>query len=348
MVTIKDVAKLANCSPTTISFILNDHPLAKSIPESTKLRVNEAIRELGYVPNAYAKMLRKGGVHSIGILCFDIQEPYTTNVLYGITQYLNETNFFYHLMDVGDNLELLNRFIRTSKSYNIESYIIIANTLPFDTAHLLPLLEKDIYLVSIAQTIPNYDVPTILVDNHAGIRMALKHLLDLGHRDIAFVYGPSQLVDARLRRQSIQELCQELGVPLHQDLTVEMTNCPPTNEHGAQAIRRIIDHKTPFTAVMAFNDYTAFGVVQELIRAGLRVPQDVSVVGFDDILFAKAFNPALTTVKQPMLEMGVQSAKKVVASLSAKGKKRTKSASNGNLVLQPELIIRESTARASR
>ena len=344
MVTIKDVAHYTNCSPATVSIILNNHPLANNLAPETKTRVLKAIEELGYIPNAYAKSLRMGNIRTIGILCFDISDPFSTTILHSIEQYLNEKDYFYQLADVQNDLKLMRRFFNRVQGQSIPGIIAMANSLTFPPEKLTEMIGPDLVFVSVGQAIPALHTPAVTLDNPEGIRLGLEHLHQLGHRDIAFILGPPTIHDTLVRREAILRVCRDLGLRIQQGLLEEVTTFPATAESGALAIRRILARKIPFTAVFSFDDMTAYGVIQELYRQGRTVPRDVSVVGFDDIWPSKDFNPPLTTIQVPMVEMGRESARLVIALQGKKKGEAPKTAKSRDVVFKPTLIVRESTA----
>lgn len=344
MVTLKDVAKYANCSPATISIILNNQPLANNLSAETKRRVLKAIDELGYIPNAYAKSLRMGNIRTIGILCFDISDPFSTTILHSIEQYLNEKDYFYQLADVQNDLKLMRRFFNRVKGESIPSIIAMTNSLTFPPEKLAEMIGKELVFVSIGQALPALQTPAVTLDNAEGIRLGLEHLHQLGHRSIAFIPGPRQIHDAVVRREAIVKVCRELKLRIDERLMEEAADFPATAKSGALAIRRILARKIPFTAVFAFDDMTAYGVIQELYRQGRTVPRDISVIGFDDIWPSKDINPPLTTIQVPMVEMGKESARLVIALQGKKQGESTKSVKSRDVIFKPKLIVRESTA----
>ena len=347
MVTIKDVARHLNCSPATISLIINNRPLAKNISPKTKTRVLKAIEDLGYVPNDYAKSLRTGNTRVLGILCFDITDPFTMTILRGIEQELNERDYFYQLVDVRNDLAMLDRFFVRIKSQGISGVIAMTNSLTLAPGELTTRISPKSFFISVGRAIESLNMPAIRLDNAEGVRLALEHFHHLGHRRVAFVIGPQQIHDAVERRECIAKTCRTLGLRMNPGLMEEVTDFPATAAGGAQAIRRIIERRIAFSAVLCFDDLTAYGVVQELHRQGLAVPRDVSVIGHDDIWPSKMLTPALTTIQVPMIEMGLASARLLVE-LQSGGAATRKLAGSRDVVFKPELIVRESTAPARK
>lgn len=341
MATIKDIANMCNCSPTTVSFIMNNHPLAEFIADSTKERVLRAVEEMGYIPNTYARMLRNKNPRTVGIVSFDINDPYCIAVLRGIEECLNERNFFYQLADVRNDLELLHRFLQDAKSRYIDGIIGIFNSLTIDPGELKSYFAKELTLVSIGRVIPELKISSVMLDNPLGARLGVEHLHALGHRDIAFLIGPRETEDSRTRFDGIVKACRELGVPVDDNLVETITDLPATYESGAAAIGRLLDRGARMTAVFCYDDMTAYGVILELSRRGLRVPEDISVVGFDDLWPSAMYNPPLTTIRQPMNKMGVAGAEMIVNILAKPPKERPQL--RHTIVMEPELVIRGTT-----
>ena len=345
--TLKDVALKTRCSTTTVSLVLNDHPLAQRISEATKQRILKAVEDLGYVPNSYAQLLRKSNLHIIGVLCSDITDPFCNQVVQGIMHHLSETNTFYQLIDIQNDESRLQQLFRTAQRQQFDGIIGIVNTMALSAETLDRFIDKKITFVSIGRAYPNLHVPALLVDNREGVRLAICHLYSLGHRRIAFIFGPPQIADSSIRRKAVYEICGELQIPVIEELTDTITEHPPTSEGGARAMRRILRRNQPFSAVFSFDDFTAYGVIQELYSQGLRVPEDVSVVGFDDIWLSKAYNPPLTTIYHPMAELGVSGAKLLIKKLKSEAPKNG-AAQAQEIFLRPSLVMRSSTASHSQ
>jgi DNA-binding LacI/PurR family transcriptional regulator len=344
LVTIKDVADQLHCSPTTISLILNNHPLSRRINPKTRERVLAMVERMGYVPNAHAKLLRQVNIHSIGIVCSNINDPYCTEILNGIMQYLNTQESFFKLLDVQNNEESVQNFIRMIRAYNIEGVVSVNNPVAIHPDIINQLTGNGIPLISIGRKNPNFKIPCLLLDNALGIQIGIEHLYELGHREIVFILGPEEIEESKVRWKAIQQTCRQLGLSYASDKIEFITDSLPTSDNGAQAIRRILDRNTSFSAVFAFDDWTAYGVILELTRAGISVPHQISVMGFDDIWSSRSYNPPLTTIRQPMGQMGHESARIMVEILNNKKASRKKQPQD--VIFKPELIIRESTAAA--
>ncbi|MBX7255722.1 MAG: LacI family transcriptional regulator [Candidatus Hydrogenedentes bacterium] len=342
--TITDVARHVGYSPTAISFVLNKHPMAERIADATKQRILAAVEELGYVPNTYARLLRQSDVSKIVIICTDISDPFCAQVVQGIMLRLNKTNAFYQLADIQNSVTALESTLLTLSSNQVDGAIAILNTISCDWGRLVSLLNENTMFVSIGRIVPGTDFPSVTMDNGEGVRLALDHLYSLGHREIACIFGPPEIEDAVIRRARTLENFERLGLACPNRLTDDVTDVPVTSDTGVRAIQRILACGLPFTAVLTFDDYSAYGVIQELVRQGYRVPEDISVVGFDDIFLSRAYNPALTTIRHPMTEIGTAGAELLLESL-ARRKKGVLDSTPASLVLKPELVVRESTAR---
>jgi LacI family transcriptional regulator len=227
-----------------------------------------------------------------------------------------------------------------------EGVIVIASWV-FEEANLLADIEKNhVPIVIIGRDLSGSRISSVLVDNEAGGALAMRHLIELGHRRIAVIRGPEEMFDSELRWEGARRAADEAGIQLDPRLIFQLpslVNPASAFEGGVVFARQILDSGRPFTAVLAFDDLTALGVVRGLTGAGLRIPEDCSVLGFDDVLPAAVATPAITTVRQPLREMGLIASKWVIEALSAREKER-----NGMPLLymsQPELVVRMSSAR---
>lgn len=325
---------------------MNNHPLSEFIADSTKERVLAAVEEMGYIPNTYARMLRNKNPRTVGIVSFDINDPYCIAVLRGIEGCLNEKNFFYQLADVRNDLDLLHRFLQDAKSRYIDGIIGIFNSLTIDPGELKGYFGKELTLVSIGRVIPELRISSVTLDNLAGARLGVEHLHSLGHREVAFLIGPKETEDSRTRFDGIARSCREFGITVRDELVEAITDLPATYESGASAIGRVLDRGGEMSAVFCYDDMTAYGVILELSRRGYNVPGDVSVVGFDDLWPSAMYNPPLTTIRQPMNKMGVAGAEMIVNILAKPVKERPQL--RHTIVMQPELVVRDTTAPAPR
>jgi LacI family transcriptional regulator len=333
MVTIRDVAKESGFSSTTVSIVLNNAPLARYIPATTKKRIERAAKKLGYRPNLFARSLRSKRSHTVGVMVFDMTDPFCTLVLRGIQNSLYQSSFLPILTDV-----------QNERSRRVEGLIVVANWLFLDI-NLLADLEKSSVPTAIIGCELNTDqVSSVIVDNEVGAHMAIEHLYSLGHRKIAIIRGPKGLTDSIPRWKGIRSFVKASGLELDPRLILDL---PESRDPGAsfdagyKLTEELIKQKRPFTAIMAFDDVTAFGTIRALAKAGIRVPEQCSVIGFDDVATSSIYSPALTTIRQPLETMGGMAVGIMLDGINAVLEKRETSALHRKVA--PELVVREST-----
>src|SRR6202163_2931239 len=345
---MRDVAQTSGFSPATVSIVLNNAPLARYIAPATKKRIEETAKKLGYRPNAMARFLRSKRSHSVGVMIFDITDPYCTPVLRGIENALYQCSYVPIFTDAHNQRNRFERYLEMLLDRHIEALIVVANWLFVDIHLLADISKRNIPAATIGCELPGDTVSSIIVDNEAGGRLALEHLYQLGHRKIAFIRGPKMLVDSAPRWRGIQKFAQGAGLEIDSSLVLQLPDSLDPNssfESGHRYTEELIEQKKKFTAVMAFDDLTALGAIRALTKAGVKVPEQCSVTGFDDVALSALAAPSLTTVRQPMEAMGGLAVNIVMEGINAALEKR-----EWNIVshkMNPELVIRESTRAVS-
>ena len=329
VVTLKMVAQQVGLTPGTVSAVLNDAPSAHSIPQSTKNRIHAAAKALDYRPNFFARSLRNKRTYMIGVIAEEIGDSYGSMVISGIEEYLRERDYFFLTVVHRHNPELLNRYSQLLMQRGVEGFITV--DMKLTGALLLPTVA-----VPGHQNFPG--VTNIVLDHRQAARSALNHLLQLGHKDIAFMKGQSFSSDSEDRWQAICQVAEDLKIEIRPELTVQIDIDDPTPQLGYPFAKQLLERKLPFTALFAYNDISALGAMRAFQEAGLRVPQDVSVIGFDDIQGAAFSNPGLTTVRQPLADMGRLAAQTLLS--------RIEGATDcpAEIPIEPELVVRQSTA----
>jgi len=344
MVTIRDVAKQSGFSSTTVSIVLNNAPLARYIPAVTKKRIERAAKSLGYRPNQFARSLRSKRSHTVGVMVFDMTDPYCTLILRGIENTLYQSSYLPILTDVHNERSRFERYLEMLLDRRVEGLVVLANWLFLDINLLADLEKSSIPTAMIGRELKTDSISSVIVDNELGAHTAMEHLHSLGHRKVAFVRGPKSLSDSAPRWKGIRSFAQGVGLELDPKLIVDLPESrEPISgfEAGYQLTEELIKRKRPFTALMAFDDMTAFGAIRALAKAGIRVPEHCSVVGFDDVAPAALYTPALTTIRQPMEAMGALAASIVGDGMNAVLEKRKLPAVHRKVA--PELVVREST-----
>jgi len=344
MVTMRDVAKESGFSSATVSIVLNNAPLARYIPGSTKKRIERAAHKLGYRPNLFARSLRSKRSHTVGVMVFDMTDPYCTLVLRGIENSLYQSPYLPILTDVHNERSRFERYLEMLLDRRVEALIVLANWLFVNIEVLADLEKSSLPTVMIGRELQNPSVSSVIVDNQLGAQTALEHLYSLGHRKIAFIRGPGALADTAPRWKGIRTFAKSSGLELDPRLIVDLPESrDPTSsfEAGHKLTEELLNQKRPFTALMAFDDMTAFGAIRALAKAGLHVPQDCSVIGFDDVATSSLYTPALSTVRQPMESMGAMAVSIALDGINAVLEKREVAAIHRKIA--PELAAREST-----
>ena len=342
--TIRDVAKASGFSSTTVSIVLNNAPLSRYIPPSTKKRIEGAAKRLGYHPNLFARSLRSKRSHTVGVMVFDMTDPYCTLILRGIENTLYQASYLPILTDVHNERSRFERYLEMLLDRRVEGLIVLANWLFVDIDVLADLEKRSIPTVMIGCELKTDSVSSIIVDNELGGHAAIAHLFSMGHRNIAFIRGPKTLSDSAPRWKGVKSFAAAHQLELDPRLIVDLpeSRVPISGfEEGYKLTEELIKRKRPFTALMAFDDMTAFGAIRALNRAGIRVPEQCSVIGFDDVSPAAICTPSLTTIRQPMELMGDLAVKIIVEAMGTMQEKNSAKAVHRKVA--PELVAREST-----
>jgi DNA-binding LacI/PurR family transcriptional regulator len=333
-VTLKKLAEHLGLSRTTISMILNDVPEATRFPEETRQRVVESAKKFGYRPNYFARSLGSRRTNLIGVVAPDFGNGFEAAVLSGFERRLLNTGYTSLVATHLWSAELLQRHIETLCDRGVEGLLLINST---------PSESPGIPAVTICADRSPIWSTRISIDNAFGIRKAINHLASLGHREIAFIKGPEESGDTQERWNAVLSTCKAIGIRVDPRLTIQLKRLEPgthQTEEGRIAAEDLLRRGKRFTALVAFNDTSALGAMTALREAGRKVPEDVSLIGFDDIEFASLAFPALTTIRQPMHEMGATAAELLLRKLA-------NDESVQNIRIRPELIVRSSTCQLS-
>jgi LacI family transcriptional regulator len=330
-VTLKSVAERVGLTASTVSAVLNDSAAARSVPERTKKRVLAAARELNYRPNFLARSLRANRTYTIGVILEEIGDAYGSVVMSGIEHFLRQHNFFFLTVAHRHDKTLLETYSNMLQQRGVEGFIAVDTFLNDEPA--LPT-------VAVAGHRKIKGVTNILLDHHHAVALALEHLVALGHKEIAFMKGAKVSSDSDSRWNAICEASKKLGIEVKNELTVQLQGADSTPNLGYPFAKQLLARKQAFTALFAYNDISAIGSIFAFQEAGLRVPEDVSVVGFDDIQSAAFITPPLTTVKQPLYKMGEIAARTLLDRIEG----RMNDVSE--IAIEAELVVRKSTAPA--
>jgi LacI family transcriptional regulator len=331
VVTLKAVAQYLGLTPGTVSAVLNDSPSARSIPEETKNRIRAAAKELNYRPNFFARTLRNKRTYTIGVIAEEIGDSYSSPIISGIEQVLRQRDYFFLTVVHRHDQALLNRYSQMLSERGVEGIITVDTTV--QEAPTLPT-------VAIAGHKKLKGVTNIVLDHQRAANLALNHLKELGHERVAFMRGNPLSSDSKDRWEAICQVAGEIGMKIDPELTMQIDTDDPTPMLGYPFTKQLLARHKPFTALFAYNDISAIGAIRALQEQGLRVPQDVSVMGFDDIPGAAFHSPSLTTVRQPLNRMGEVAARSLLERIE--GNKDYLS----EIAIEPELVVRESTAKS--
>jgi LacI family transcriptional regulator len=329
-VTLKSVAELVGLTPSTVSAVLNSSAASHSVPKHTKKRILAAARALDYRPNFFARSLRVKRTYMIGVILEEIGDAYGSLVVSGIERYLREQNVFFLTVAHRHDNNLLASYSTVLRERGVEGFL---------TVDTLLTQEPPLPTVSVAGHRTIKGVTNVLLDHRHAATLALTHLLDLGHEKIAFMKGSKLSADSEDRWNAICEVAAKLGIRMRPELIVELKGDDPSPNLGYPFAKQLLDRRQPFTALFAYNDISAIGSICAFQEAGLRVPDDISVVGFDDIQSAAYINPPLTTVRQPLKKMGEIAAQTLLGRIEDRIKYVPE------IAIEPELVVRRSTAR---
>src|SRR6266850_4108650 len=328
---LKILADYLGLCPATISVVLNNVP-GRSIPAETRERVRAAARKFNYQPSLLARSLRKQRTFTVGVLVPELSDGYHTLVMSGIGDHLMREGYFYFSAHHRHKPDLVEEYPRLLVGRGAEGIIAIDTTLEHE-------LSVPVVAVAGHKKIPG--VTNVVLDHKRAAELALRHLHQLGHRHIAFMRGQPFSSDSDDRWRSIVAVARELNIEIRPELTIQLEKDLTSPELGYPVVQQLLQLKRRFTALVSFNDIAAIGAIRALRDANLVVPDDVSVLGFDDIRAAAYHNPSLTTIRQPLHDMG-QSAARILLQRIQGFKDYPK-----EYAVPPELIIRESTAPAT-
>ncbi|HLL62277.1 MAG TPA: LacI family DNA-binding transcriptional regulator [Propionibacteriaceae bacterium] len=338
-VSMKDVATLAGVSVGTVSNVLNSPDL---VSPTTRERVRQAIDKLGWVRNESARQLRAGRSRSVGMVVIDIANPFFTDVVLGAEDHFHQAGYAVH---VGNSAQTAEREVAHLALFEEQRVrgILLAPIREM-TERIAELRRRGIAVVLVDQTNGN-DTCSVGVDDLEGGRLAAQHLIDQGHRSIAFVGGPSTLHQVRDRRTGTELACARAPQPV---ILLAISTPSLDVESGIRAAAELValpDGERP-TAVFAANDLVAIGLLQGFVTAGVRVPDDMAIIGYDDITFAAAAAVPLSSIRQPRSELGRRAAELLLAEIEADD--NDGSHTHEQVRFMPELVARRSTLAPTR
>ncbi|WP_067936537.1 LacI family DNA-binding transcriptional regulator [Alicyclobacillus kakegawensis] len=326
--TIYDVAERAGVSISTVSKVLNGRG---KIGEATKARIFKVMKELQYQPNNAAMALTGKSTYVLGIVIPDLNNPFFAAISKSVESNARQVHYSSIICSTDYNPQREEEYLGLLKRQMVDG-IIIASGFQEDTHLVKMVIEEEIPVVLIARDIPDILVDTVSIDDFIGGLIATKHLLELGHQRIGVITEPLKCGWERVR--GYQSALHEWSIPVDESLIVSSES---SIEAGREAANKLFSRVDPPTALFATNDLLAISAIQVIRDKGLHVPEDVSVVGFDNTILAHLVNPALTTVSQPMTDMGAQAVNLLLEQI------RNKEHTRKRVILIPELVVRGST-----
>jgi len=331
LATIEDVAAIAGVSIATVSRAINE---PTKVAEETRRRVVAAIAKTGYTTNAMARSLRMRRSNMILILAPDVGDPNFSNILVGLETEASKRGYGLLIGNTQNNPDRESDYLRFLSSNQADGLILLTGHLPYGLGHDGP--QRLPPMVAVNEPVANADVPFVGVDNFEAARVATEHLISQGHRRIAFIGHSTSLRVNMLREQGYRAALAGAGIPIDPLMILEGDG---TTESGRAAAEHMFVRDVLPTAFFCVNDTTALGVIIALNARHYDLPRDFSVMGFDDISYASFVSPALTTMKQPRLNIGEAAMDLLVARLEGKEPTRREA------LFRAELIVRNSVAR---
>ncbi|MGH2734916.1 MAG: LacI family DNA-binding transcriptional regulator [Actinomycetota bacterium] len=332
-VTLRDVARRAGVHAGTASRALNPQTRSLVNPDTAR-KVIEAAEALGYRPNPIARGLKTNRSFTIGVLVPDLTNPLFPPIVRGIEDTLAKAGYTALLANSDNDPDKERLHFETMKDRQVEGFIMA--TAERDHPLIEDAIAADAPIVLVNRTVDSSRAFAVITDDRRGTALAVKHLVDLGHTKIAHIVGPERYSTGKARHAGFIDAMNEAG--LKPDSKIIRFTHNFTESEGARVFRKLLDDRREFSAVFAGNDLLALGCYDVLAEAGLRCPDDISIVGFNDIPFLDKLRPPLTTIRIPHYEIGVRATELVLQRL------RDPSASPVTLLLEPKLVVRGSTS----
>jgi LacI family transcriptional regulator len=331
--TLRDVAEAASVHVGTASRALNPGTRSR-VSRSTADRVLKAATELGYRPNPMARSLRTARTHTVGLVIPDLTNPLLAPMVRGVESVLAPAGYDAWIVNTDNDPDRERALVDSLMGKQVDGLIVATASL--DDRLLEGLHAEGVRIVLAKRLTRNADIPSVTADNMAGVTAAVDHLVGLGHTRIGHISGPPSLSTGAIRRRGYLQGLRDHDLP--EDPRLIVTCAASTEENGARAMGQLLDSGVEFTAVVASHDRVALGIYDALAERGLRCPDDVSVVGFNDMPLMDKMSPPLTTVRVPHHEMGAEAARLLLDVLAEPDR------SARAVMLQPTLVVRSSTA----
>lgn len=334
-VSLKSLADYLELSPATVSLVINRSAVADSIPQATKERIFAAAGKFKYRPNFFARSLRAQRSFTVGVIVPEVSDGYASLVMSGIEDLLLQEGYFYFVASHRHRADLIDEYPRLLLGRSVDGLIAVDTPWTHD--------DLPVPVVTVSGHTELNGVTNIVLDHERAAWLALEHLAKLGHRRVAFIKGQEFSSDTQVRWDAVRKAAAQLKLEMNHELTIQLRGDLTSPQLGYEVTRKLLARNEAFTALFAFNDISAIGAIRALRENGMRVPNDVSVMGFDDIESAAFQNPALTTVRQPLHKMGKIAAETLLDRIARPGQ----GSRPGKIIVEPEIMIRESTAAAA-
>ena len=328
---IRDVAELAGVSVGTVSNVLNKPSL---VAQETRAKVEAAIATLGFVRNGSARQLRAGTSRTVGAIVLDISNPFFTDVARGVEDRLAEDDFILILASSDERLEKERRYLRLLEEQGVQGVLI--SPADDDLDWLDETRNRGTAVVLLDRTSPGASMCSVAVDDIKGGELAAAHLASLGHRRIGFVNGSTKIRQCADRRKGVRKALRSAGLPVA-DALVEVTVNSLNADGGEDGLEQLLRLSDPVTAILCVNDVSALGVLRGLRRRNIKVPDEMAVVGYDDVEFAAVLTTPLTSIRQPRYQIGRAAAELLLAEAGSRDHQHEQ------VLFQPELVVRESS-----
>ncbi|WP_100011584.1 LacI family DNA-binding transcriptional regulator [Lentibacillus sediminis] len=327
MANIQEVARKAGVSSATVSRVLNNTTVVSS---RTKMKVEKAIKELQYEPSMLGRNLRKSESRLLLVLIHSFSNPFFSKIINGIEDHSIANNYNILLCESDSDPQRENIFLNMVRNKLADG--VISMNPAVDMEMMLDLAEKH-SIIFCSEYYENDAIPYVTIDNEAAAYKAVKHLIKLGNEKIAFISYEESFVYAKQRRNGYERALREFGLPMREEWIYNAGGLD--FQDGVQAVRKFLQCDERPTAVFAVSDTLAIGALKEVNVRGIKIPDEMAVVGFDNINFSNMTNPTLSTVSQPMYDMGYKAASMLIDSIQGKAV--------DSVIMDHELIIREST-----
>jgi LacI family transcriptional regulator len=328
--TIKDVAALAGVSFTTVSHVLND---TRPVSADARARVLAAVEEIGYLPSAVARSLRKSETKTVGVLVPNVQNPFFAELVGGVEEYCRLSGYSVLICNSDNDPKHQQQYMRTLLGKRVDGLLVSSAGDDEALAHIFKMVN--VPTVTVDRLVPGAKADRVAVHNEQGAHSAVSYLIELGHRQIACISGPQEFAVSRERIAGWRRALQEAGLPHEDSLIVESDF---SSSGGHLAAQQLLREMPGVTGIFTSNDMMAFGVLRAAAEVGRTVPQKLSVIGFDDIEMSRYVFPAMTSVGVSIKQLGHEAGRVLIDRID------NPDMALKNILLTPRLVIRESTA----